>query len=161
MATRPYIPIWSMRAAFWMASSKLRPIAMTSPTDFISEPIFLETRPNFLRSPAWDLDDDVVEGRLETGRCGLGDGIRELGKRAAEDEPGGHEGQGITRRLGGQGRASRQPGVDFDDPVIAVLGIEGVLDVALADDPQVADGAEGDLAEPVVLGVGPASATAR
>ncbi len=25
-------------------------MAMTSPTDFISEPIFFETRPNFLRS---------------------------------------------------------------------------------------------------------------
>jgi len=39
-----------MRIAFWSASSKLRPMAITSPTDFISLPMCLSTSLNFARS---------------------------------------------------------------------------------------------------------------
>ncbi len=37
-------------SAFWKASSNLLPTAMTSPTDFMEEPILVETRLNLLRS---------------------------------------------------------------------------------------------------------------
>ena len=41
----------TIRVAFWIASSKVRPMAITSPTLFIADPILLSTRvPNFLRS---------------------------------------------------------------------------------------------------------------
>jgi hypothetical protein len=38
------------RIAFWMVSSNVLPIAMTSPTDFIDDESAVETRVNFLRS---------------------------------------------------------------------------------------------------------------
>ncbi len=40
----------SMRSAFCSASSKLRPIAITSPTDFIDEPMPGSAPRNFCRS---------------------------------------------------------------------------------------------------------------
>ena len=49
-AVRPCRPMESMRMAFWRTSSNVRPMAITSPTDFISEPISVETLRNFLRS---------------------------------------------------------------------------------------------------------------
>ena len=39
-----------MRSAFWSDSSHVRPMAITSPTDFIAEPISRETRSNLERS---------------------------------------------------------------------------------------------------------------
>ena len=39
-----------MRSAFCSASSKVRPIAITSPTDFMAEPMRLLTFLNFFRS---------------------------------------------------------------------------------------------------------------
>ena len=114
----------------------------------------LRDAPEFLQVPARDLDDEIVQGRLEAGRRLFGDRIEQLGQGVAEDELGRDEGQRIAGRLGGQGRAARQPGVDLDDPVVAVLGIEGELDVAFADDAEVADGLDRDLAQQVVFGVG-------
>ncbi len=104
-----------------------------------------------LEVPAGDLDDEVVEGGLEAGGRDLGDRVRQAGQGVAEGELGGDEGQRVARGLAGQGGAARQPGVDLDDAVVAVAGIEGVLDVALADDAEVADGLEGDGPEAVVL----------
>ncbi len=70
----------------------------------------------FLEVPAGDLDDEVVERRLEAGRRGPGDGVPEVGQAVAQGELGRNEGQGIAGGLGGQGRAPRQAGVDLDRP---------------------------------------------
>ena len=40
----------SMRSAFWMTSGKVRPMAITSPTLFISLPMRMEAPRNLARS---------------------------------------------------------------------------------------------------------------
>ncbi len=48
--SRPVTPMSIMRRAFWSTSGKVFPIAITSPTDFISLPIRVSTSRNFCRS---------------------------------------------------------------------------------------------------------------
>ena len=115
---------------------------------------FLGHAAELLEVPARDLDHQVIEGRLEAGRRPFGDGIEQAGQAVPQTQLGGDKGQRISGGLGGQGRAAGKPGVDLDDAVVAVLGMEGVLDIAFADDAQVADGLEGDLPQHVVFGVG-------
>ena len=49
-STNPCIPCPIIRRPFWIASSKVRPIAITSPTDFMEEPSSLSTPWNFPKS---------------------------------------------------------------------------------------------------------------
>ena len=49
-STKPCMPWPIIRRPFWIASSKVRPIAITSPTDFIEEPNSLSTPWNFPKS---------------------------------------------------------------------------------------------------------------
>ena len=49
-STKPCMPWPIMRSPFWMASSKVRPIAITSPTDFMLEPSSLSTPWNLPKS---------------------------------------------------------------------------------------------------------------
>ena len=94
--------------------------------------------------PARNLDDAVVEGGLEAALGGARYAILDLRHRLAEGELGGDEGEGVAGGLGGQGRAAREPGVDLDDAVLLRMRVEGVLDVALADDAEVPDDLDGD-----------------
>ena len=50
LQTKPFAPCPIIRSPFCSASSKLRPMAITSPTLFILEPISRETPLNFARS---------------------------------------------------------------------------------------------------------------
>ena len=56
--------------------------------------------------------------------------------------------------FGCQSRAPGEPGVDLDDAVLQRGGVEGVLDVALADNAKVTDHFNGRFTEHVVLLVG-------
>ena len=49
-STKPCIPCPIMRSPFWIASSKVRPMAITSPTDFMEDPNSLSTPWNFPKS---------------------------------------------------------------------------------------------------------------
>ena len=48
--TKPLAPWPIIRMPFWMASSKVRPMAITSPTLFMPGPMSRETPLNFARS---------------------------------------------------------------------------------------------------------------
>ena len=48
--SKPFVDGFVMRSAFCNDSSKVRPMAITSPTDFIAEPMSRETRSNLARS---------------------------------------------------------------------------------------------------------------
>mmetsp|Transcript_12244 Transcript_12244/g.26463 ORF Transcript_12244/g.26463 Transcript_12244/m.26463 type:complete len:392 (+) Transcript_12244:464-1639(+) len=104
--------------------------------------------------PARHLDDDVVERRLEARGGRLGDRVGQVRQQLAQRELGGDEGERVARRLGGERRGAREARVHLDNAVVLRVGVERVLDVALADDAQVADHLDGGRAEHVVLLVG-------
>ena len=95
-----------------------------------------------LEGEARDLDDDVVEHRLERGRRDAGDVVGQLVERVAHRHLGPDPGDREARRLGGERRRARDPRVHLDDELLARGGIHRELDVAaarrhadLADDP--------------------------
>jgi hypothetical protein len=71
--------------AFWKASLKVPPIAITSPTDFIWVPSS-EGAGELLEGEARDLHDHVVDGRLEGRRRHAGDVVLDLVERVADGE---------------------------------------------------------------------------
>lgn len=101
--------------------------------------------------PSGHLCDDVVEGRLEVGGSGLGDGVWQLRQSVSETDLRSSVGQGVTGSLRSQSRRTRETSVDFDDPVVKTVGLEAVLDVALANNTQVAHNLDRSRAEHVVL----------
>ncbi len=110
--------------------------------------------PELLQVPARHLARDVVEGRLEERGRRPGDVVLQLVQAGAETELGRDVGEGIAGGLGREGARARQAGVDLDDAIIPALRVERELDVALADDPQVADGLERDRPQRLDLAVG-------
>ena len=108
-----------------------------------------------LERPARDLDDRVVEGRLEGGVGLAGDVVRDLVQGVADRQLRGDLGDRKTGRLGRQGRTSRHPRVhlDHDAPPAALLHRE--LDVRTPGrDAHLADHGEGVVAHVLVLGIG-------
>mmetsp|Transcript_22121 Transcript_22121/g.71241 ORF Transcript_22121/g.71241 Transcript_22121/m.71241 type:complete len:479 (+) Transcript_22121:1785-3221(+) len=83
------------------------------------------------------LDDAVVEGGLEAGRRRLGHGVADGHEVVAERKLRGDVRQGESRRLGRESRGPRQASVHLDDAIGLALGVQGVLDVTLADDAEV------------------------
>mmetsp|Transcript_53358 Transcript_53358/g.126154 ORF Transcript_53358/g.126154 Transcript_53358/m.126154 type:complete len:499 (-) Transcript_53358:1442-2938(-) len=108
----------------------------------------------FVEVPAGVLDDAVVERRLERGRGHLGNGVSDLLELDAEGELRSDGSERVAGGLGGEGRGARETRVDLDDAVVLRVLVQRVLDVALADDAQVADHLDGGSAEHVVLVVG-------
>ena len=105
----------------------------------------------FVEVPARHFHHHVIEGGLETGHGRSGYGVFQFGEAVAEGQFGGDERQGVTRGFGSQSRTAGKAGVHFDDPVVVGARIERVLDVALADDPQVPDHPQRYPAQQVVL----------
>ena len=68
---------------------------------------------------ARQLDDHVVERRLEGGHGGARDGVGDLVQAPADGDLGGHPGDGVAGRLGGQRRRAADARVDLDDGVLA------------------------------------------
>ncbi len=65
----PSTPTSSPRSAFWNDSWNVRPIAITSPTDFICVVEVRVGRRELLEREARHLRDDVVDRRLETAQA--------------------------------------------------------------------------------------------
>ena len=103
--------------------------------------------------PARRFDDAVVEGGLETGLGNMGNAVLDLGQGKAQRDLRGDPSQRITGGFRGEGGAAGKAGVYFDDAVVLALRVEGVLDVTLAYDAEVADHGDGDAAQFVVFAV--------
>ena len=103
---------------------------------------------------ARQLDDDVVERRLERGDGRAGDHVRDLGQPAPDRDLGRDPGDRVARRLRGQGRRARDARVDLDDRVLGRVGRQRELDVAAALDAERPDDREGRAAQPLVDRVG-------
>ncbi len=112
-------------------------------------------RRELLEGEARDLDDDVVQGRLEGRRGLLGDVVGDLVQGVAEGELGGDLGDREAGGLRGQRRGPRDARVHFDDDDAAGVRFDRELDVAAAGvDADLADDGDGDVAQPLVFAVG-------
>ena len=85
-----------------------------------------------LECKARNLDDAVVDGRLEAGRGCLGDVIDDLVKGVAHSKASCRFGNREAGCLGSQGRGTRNTRVHLDDYHAAVLGVDGELNVRTA-----------------------------
>ena len=85
-----------------------------------------------LEGEARHLDHHVVQGRLERGRRGAGDVVRDLVERVAHGELGGDLGDRVAGGLRGQRRGARHARVHLDDHELAGLAVERELDVRAA-----------------------------
>ena len=99
---------------------------------------------------ARQLDDDIVERRLEGGHGRAGDGVGDLLQPSADGDLGGHPGDRVAGRLRGQGGRAADPRVDLDDGVVSGVGRERELDVAAALDAERPDDRQGGAAQPLV-----------
>ena len=108
-----------------------------------------------LEREARDLDDDVVDGRLERRRRDPRDVVRDLVEAVAERELGGDLGDREAGCLRGEGRRARHARVHLDDDQAAVFGVDRELDVGAAGlDADAADDAPRRVAHALVFLVG-------
>ena len=110
---------------------------------------------------ARQLDDDVVEGRLERGHGRAGDDVGDLGEPPPDGDLGGDASDRVAGRLAREGRAAADPRVDLDDRVLGRVRRERELDVAAALDAERPDDRERRAPEPLVDRVRAASGRAR
>jgi hypothetical protein len=85
-----------------------------------------------LEGEARELDDDVVEGRLEAGRRRLRQVVRDLVQRVSDRELRSNLGDRVARRLRGERRRARDTRVHLDHPQLSRLAATGELDVRAA-----------------------------
>ena len=130
--TQPIRSISRPRSPFWNASLKVRPMAMTSPTDFICVVSVGSAVGNFSKANRGHLDHDVVEHRLERGGGGLGDVVGQLVEPVAHGQLGPDPGDRKAGGLGRERRGARDPRIHLDDQLLAGGGVDGELDVASA-----------------------------
>ena len=105
----------------------------------------------FIKRPAREFDDAVVEGRLEAGFRLLCDSIRDFIERVADGDFCGDFRDRIARSLRSEGRRTADTRVDFDDVVAVAVRVEGILRVAAAFDAELADNAKRCTAEHLVF----------
>ena len=101
--------------------------------------------------PARHLAHNVIERRLKARGRLARDCVLDVRQRHAEREARGHIGERVAGGLGRERRRARQTRVDLDDAVVVRVRVERVLNVALADDAQVAHDADRHVAQQVVL----------
>ncbi len=107
-----------------------------------------------IEGPARNLDDAVVESRLE-GRARLaGDRIRDFVQPAPRRDLGGHARDRISRRLRRERRRAAHPRIHLDDVVLIGGGVQRELDVAPTLDAELPDDAQRRGSEHLVLTVG-------
>ena len=85
-----------------------------------------------LEGEARELDDDVVERRLEARGRRLGEVVRDLVERVADRELRRDLRDRVARRLRGEGRGARDARVHLDHPDVPGLAAAGELDVGAA-----------------------------
>lgn len=106
-----------------------------------------------LKIPSRDLDDTVVERRLETGRSELGHRVSNLVQGDVETKLGSDKGQGVPSGLGSESGRSRETSVDLDDAVLFGEWVESILDVTLSNDTEMTDDIDSSRSEHVVVGI--------
>ncbi len=103
---------------------------------------------------ARQLDDHVIERRLEGGDGRAGHHVRDLGQPSPDRDLRRDPGDRVARGLRGERRRARDTRVDLDHGVVGRVGRQRELDVAAALDAERPDDREGRAAQPLVDGVG-------
>ncbi|KAF3384345.1 hypothetical protein F1880_003105 [Penicillium rolfsii] len=104
-----------------------------------------------LQIPARDLDHTVIKRGLKAGASRLGDRVLDLVQGDTQTQLSGNEGKRVTGSLGGQGRRTRQTGVDLDNAVLLGEGVQGVLNVTFTDNTKVANDIDSRRPQHVVI----------
>ena len=99
--------------------------------------------------PARELDDDVVDGRLEGGAVPAGRRVRQLVEPLAEADEGRDPRDRVAGRLARQRGRTADARVDLDDPVVGEVGRHRQLDVAATLQPQRAHDLQRAAAQPL------------
>ena len=85
------------------------------------------------------LDDHIVQHRLEAGISLLCDGVLDLIQCVSKSDLRRHLGNGVACRLGSQSGRTAHTRIDFNDTVFKCLRVQGVLHVTSACDVQLTD----------------------
>ncbi len=105
--------------------------------------------------PLGNLDDNVIDSRLEAGRGLARDVVGNLVQRVAHGQLGGNLGDGKAGSLRGQRRGARNARIHLDHRHAAVDGIDGKLHIGAAGlDADLAHDGNGRVAHLLVLAVG-------
>ena len=104
-----------------------------------------------VEGPLRELDDDVVEGRLEAGTGLARDVVFDLIEVVPEGDLGRDLRDGVTGGLGGQRGGPGDAGVHFDDGIFKGVRVQRELTVAAADDVEGGDDVQGRGPEHLVL----------
>jgi hypothetical protein len=109
----------------------------------------------FLERPARHLGDDVIDGRLEARRRLAGDVVAQLVEPIADGQLGGNLGDGKSGRFRGQRAGAADARIHLDGDHVAVVGVDGELDVAAAGlDADLADNGDGGVAHALIFLIG-------
>ena len=153
--SKPQRPISSERMALPRLSLNVRPMAMTSPTRLHLRAELAVGARELLEREARHLHDDVVDRRLEAGRRLARDVVLDLVERVADGELRRDLRDREARRLRGERARARDARVHLDDDHLAVLRVDGELDVRAARlDADLADDGQRGVAQELVLLVG-------
>ena len=117
---------------FISASLKVRPMAMTSPTDFICGPEAFVGAGEFFELPLGNFYDDVIERGLEAGGSLAGDVVGNFVERVADGKLGGDFRDRESGGFRGQRRRPRDARVHFDHDHASGGGIHAELNIRSA-----------------------------
>ena len=93
----------------------------------------------FVERQAGDLYHAVIQHGLKTGIRLPSDGVGNFIQCVAQGNLGRHLGDGVTGGFGSQGRGTAHPGIYLNHTILKTLRMEGILHVAAAGNPQLAD----------------------
>ncbi len=121
----------------------------------------LHLRPNlsvgqreFFKRPARHFQHDIIDGRLKACLRIFRDVIRNLIQAETERNFRRHFRNRIARRFRGERRRTADARIHFDDVILVRAGIQRILHIAAAFNPQITDDANGRRAEHLKLLVG-------
>ena len=105
----------------------------------------------FIKWKPWHLDHTVVQHRLKACVCFFCNRVLDLIQGVAQGDLGRHLGNGVSGGLAGQSGRTAHTRVYLDHAVLKAVRVQGVLHIAAAGDPQLADNVEGGGTKHLVL----------
>ena len=104
--------------------------------------------------PTRNFADYIIECRLKEGTGGFRHRVLQVEQPVAKSEFCSHKGKRITGSLGSQGRRTAQAGIHLDHAIVFTFGVESILHVTFSHNADVADDADGELAQFMILLIG-------